>query len=849
MTGELGHYRIEVQLGSGGMGAVFRAIDLRDNRVVALKTLLASTLKDVEQRQRFQQEARLASSLTHPNIVTIFEVGTAQLAGESVDYIAMELIDGETLDKLSPTGQPLPELDAISYGIQIAHGLAAAHAANIIHRDLKPSNVMVSRDGVVKILDFGLAKWADPIEPDAYSETRSVQLGLTMAGSIIGSVAYMSPEQAESKPLDTRTDIFSFGSVLYRMASGQDPFKGASPVATLSAVLLKDPDPISDMVPGVSPGLETIIRKCLRKEPSKRWQSMADLGLSLEELREELIRPRDPPSLVVVPPAPANTRRQWLMAGAGLLVGLTPAAYLATRRKQPATFQRLTFRRGDILSALFAPRGEIVYTAHWDGSPQATYSSLPGSREARDLGLPSGTIMGINSSGEALIRTGDGETGTLIRIGLGGGAARSVLNDVFEAKWGPDGDSIAVVRAVDGKPRLEYPIGTLLYQTEMRPPCWVRVHPSSGMVAFFDYDTEVGDYDLKTVDSSRQVKTLSRGWRTVGRLAWSPDGKEVWMSAGRPGENPWLTAVTREGVERTMAQLPGFMLLHDVAPDGSLLVAAVRSKIAIHGHGSLSKNDLDLSWFDASMVYDITPDGTEVLSVELAYGEGRNSAIYLKKTDGSASVRIGYGNRPALSPDGKSIVCIFRQNNNSVLKILPAGAGEEKTLSTGGMKYDYAEWFPDQQRLLVTASGPGKPPRTYWRPIAGNDLHPVTPEGVRASRISPDGRWAVGVTEGKFRLFPIESGTPRDLGPAHRGEIPLRWTADGKGFYIAHPHANSVEISLRDATSGGDRLIREIPYPEEGAEFYSLAISPDAKWYAFSYQKDLAELYVARGIK
>lgn len=852
MTGELGHYRIEVQLGSGGMGAVFRAVDLRDNRVVALKTLLASTLKDVEQRQRFQQEARLASSLTHPNIVTIFEVGTAALesTGESVDYIAMELIDGETLDNLSPSGQPLPELDAITYGIQIAQGLAAAHAANIIHRDLKPSNVMVSCDGVVKILDFGLAKWADPIQPDAYSETRSVQLGLTMAGSIIGSVAYMSPEQAESKPLDTRTDIFSFGSVLYRLVSGQEPFKGASQVATLSAVLLKDPDPISDLVPDVSPALETIIRKCLRKEPSKRWQSMADLGLSLEELRDELMRPPDPATPAVLPPPALNTRRQWLMAGAGLVVGLTPAAYLATRRQQPATFQRLTFRRGDVSSAFFAPRGEIVYTARWDGSPEATYSSLPGSREARDLGLPAGTIMGINSAGEALIRTGEGDgPGTLIRIGLGGGAARPVLNDVFEAKWGPDGESIAVVRAVDGKPRLEYPIGNLLYQTEMRPPVWVRVHPSGGMVAFFDYDPEVGDYDLKTVDSSRQVKTLSRGWRTVGRLGWSPDGKEVWMSAGRPGENPWLTAVTRDGVERTMAQLPGFMLLHDVAPDGALLLAAVRSKIAIHGHGSLSKNDLDLSWFDASMVYDITSDGTAVLSVELAYGEGRNSAIYLKKTDGSAAVRIGYGNRPALSPDGKSIVCIFRQNNNSVLKILPTGAGVEKTLSTGGLKYDYAEWFPDQQRLLVTASGPGKPLRTYWRSISGFDLHPVTPEGVRASKISSDGRWAVGITQGKIRLFPIESGAPRDLGPAQRGEIPLRWTADSKGIYIAHPHANSVEISLLDSTTGQNRLIREIAYPEEGAEFYSLAISPDAKWYAFSYQKDLAELYVARGIK
>ena len=203
MTGrEFGHYRIEVQLGAGGMGAVYRAADLRSGQLVALKTLLGSALngsaaKDVEQRKRLQQEARLAASLKHPNIVSIYEIGSAILDQESVDYIAMELIDGHTLETLGT----LSQTQVIDYGIQIAHGLAAAHAANIVHRDLKPSNLMVNRDGVVKILDFGLAKWTDPIQPDAFSETRSVQLGLTMAGTIVGSVAYMSPEQAEGKPL------------------------------------------------------------------------------------------------------------------------------------------------------------------------------------------------------------------------------------------------------------------------------------------------------------------------------------------------------------------------------------------------------------------------------------------------------------------------------------------------------------------------------------------------------------------------------------------------------------------------------------------------------------------------
>jgi hypothetical protein len=574
---------------------------------------------------------------------------------------------------------------------------------------------------------------------------------------------------------------------------------------------------------------------------------MADLGLSLEELRDELVHPRAGPGPEPVPPASVATRRQWLMAGAGLLVGLLPGAYLATRRQQPATFQRLTFRRGDIHSARFAPRGEVVYTANWDGAARATYSSVPGSREARDLGLPAGKILSISSNGEALMLTGNGPLGTLIRIGLGGGAGRPVLDHVSDACWGPDANSMAVVRAVGGKFTLEYPVGTVLYQSETRPPVCLRISPPEGVVAFFDYDPEVGDYDLKIVNASKEVKLLSRGWRTIGRLSWSPDSKEVWISAGRPGETPLLTAVSRDGKERTMAQLPGFMVLHDAAADGSLLVASMRSKIAIRALGSLSKEEMDLSWFDASMVYDIAPAGDTVLSVELAYGEKRNAAIYLRKTDGTPAVKIGYGNRPALSPDGKWVACIFWQDKSSVLKILPTGVGEDKTLSTDGMKYEYAEWFPDQQRLLITAGSAGKPLRTYWRSISDNQLHPITPEGVRASKVSPDGRWAVGFSEGAFRSFAIDGGEARELKGLQGGDQVLRWTSDGRGLYVARPRAEGIEVLV--VTDGERQKVREIRFPEQGAEFYSLAISPDAKWYALSYQKDLAELYLARGIQ
>jgi len=175
--------------------------------------------------------------------------------------------------------------------------------------------------------------------------------------------------------------------------------------------------------------------------------------------------------------------------------------------------------------------------------------------------------------------------------------------------------------------------------------------------------------------------------------------------------------------------------------------------------------------------------------------------------------------------------------------------GEDKTVSTDGMKYDYAEWFPDQQRLLITASAAGKPLRTYWRSLNDNQLHPITPEGVRASKVSPDGRFAIAIIGGKFQMISVESGEAKELGVSQHGDQPLRWTADGKGLFLAHPHADGVEVDLIEPSTLQRRKVRDIRFPEPGAEFYSLAISPDAKWYALSYQKDLAELYLARGIQ
>ncbi|HYM09974.1 MAG TPA: protein kinase, partial [Bryobacterales bacterium] len=285
----LGHYRIEAKLGEGGMGVVYRATDTRLGRAVAIKVLRGEAMADPARRKRFEQEAKAASSLNHPNIITIHEIDAAATAAGPVDFIAMEYVEGKTLDELiGRKGLRLGE--ALKYAVPIADALAKAHASGIVHRDLKPGNVMVTTDGLVKLLDFGLAKLTERVENDPLAATETLQPAEappTEEGVILGTVAYMSPEQAEGKKIDARSDIFSFGSVLYEMVTGRRPFQGETKISILSAILHQEPRPLSETGEAFPQELERIVGRCLRKDLDRRFQHMADVKIALLELKEE----------------------------------------------------------------------------------------------------------------------------------------------------------------------------------------------------------------------------------------------------------------------------------------------------------------------------------------------------------------------------------------------------------------------------------------------------------------------------------------------------------------------------------------------------------------------------------
>jgi len=847
-------YRIEAKLGAGGMGVVYKAVDSRLGRTAAIKILSAGSLNP-ERERRFVQEAKAASSLNHPNIVTIYDIDTQEIDGKPTQYIAMEFVAGDTLDHLIGR-KGLRIRDVLKYAVQIADALAAAHAAGIVHRDLKPSNVIVTPQGAVKILDFGLAKLGESEQADAYAETMHGEgAPLTEEGTILGTVAYMSPEQADGKKVDSRSDVFSFGSVVYEMATGQRAFAGGSKLSSLSAVLYKDPEPASKAGAEVPPELDRIISRCLKKDPDRRWQTMADVKVALEELRDEMDSSKV--GLGVALPVQRRAPRARLWAGVGVLAGVLLGVALRVSYEQryprstdPPSFQRLTFRRGDVTSAKFAPGETVVYSAEWDGAPSTLFSTQPGNPEAQALALPSGRVLAISPRGEMAILLGGEDVGTLARVSFGGGAPREVLENVSGADFGPDGESLAVARALGGKFRLEYPIGTVLYETEKRPPMIPRVSADGKLVAFFDFDVEVGDYALCVVGPNQPRRVLSRGWRSIGALNWSRDNHEVWFSGGQLGGDPALYAVNLSGAQRMVTQTGGIIVMQDVARDGRVLLSTVNSRLGILYSPPNGGAPRDLAWLDSSLIYELSNDGQSLLFVELSNGQGRNSAIYLRKTDGSPAVQLGYGNRPSLSPDGKWVACIHHEGERSSLMLLPTGPGESRFPRLDGMHFDGVEWFPDGKRILFTGHQADHATRTWVYDLEANQSTPVTPEGTRGTRVSPDGKWFVTVDPHKLLLSPVGGGDSKEVVALENGESVVRWSGDGRYLFLQQREPTSIKISRLELTTHRKEPWLVVKVPEPGAQLFGpLALSADGKACASTFQRDLANLFLVRGLK
>jgi serine/threonine protein kinase len=369
---KLGPYEIQSPLGAGGMGEVYRARDTRLDRIVAVKVLPASLSADADRLRRFEREARSVAALNHPNILAVHDIGTH----DGAPYMVCELLEGETLrERLQ--GGVLSSRKAIEYAVQIAQGLAAAFDKGIIHRDLKPENIFLTKDGRVKILDFGLAKVArGGSEVGAIQTLTSVDVALTEAGQVLGTAGYMSPEQVRGIEVDHRSDIFVFGSILFEMLSGKRAFKRDTSAETMTAILKEDPPELTEMNRSISPALDRIVRHCLEKNPDQRFQSARDLAFDLEAVSPSS---KTSVGMVARPSAVQQVRRfQWVivLALVALAAGL---GYFFGHRTKPSselTYHQLTFRKGTVLSARYAPDNRtVIYSAAWGGAAPELFST------------------------------------------------------------------------------------------------------------------------------------------------------------------------------------------------------------------------------------------------------------------------------------------------------------------------------------------------------------------------------------------------------------------------------------------------------------------------------------------
>jgi Tol biopolymer transport system component/tRNA A-37 threonylcarbamoyl transferase component Bud32 len=854
----LSHYRIEAKLGEGGMGVVYKARDTRLDRFVAIKTLCTDAAGNAERKRRFLQEAKAASALNHPNILHVYDVDV----GEGVDFIAMEYVEGKTLQEMIGR-RGLPVSEALKHAVQIADGLATAHFAGIVHRDIKPGNIMVNEKGLVKILDFGLAKLTDPVErrDSEVTQTMSPQ---TEEGTIVGTVAYMSPEQAEGKSLDARSDIFSFGSVVYEMISGRQAFQGDSKLAVMSAVLRQEPKPLEELTRDVPYDLLRLVTQCLRKDPGRRFQHMEDVKTLLEQLLEES---GSGPARTRTLPAPMSIPAFAKWTAAGLVPLAMLAWYLVSQLKHEApvraTFTQLTSQPGEELYPSLSPDGKsFAYQSRVSGNWDI-YLQRVGGKNPINLTKDSpadDTQPAFSPDGEQIAFRSERDGGGIFVMGATGESAKRVTDFGYNPAWSPDGRYLVCSTA--GFARPEVRLGTQESQLYIVPaggssgssdrrlvtagikdavqPQW---SPGGRRIAF--WSIRGGNRDVWTVpaDGGTPVQVTREpaiDWHPV----WSPDGQYLYFLSDRQGSmNLWRVPIDENSgrVLRPAEQLTtpsAYTFQFSLSHDGHL---AYVNRVET---GNIYEVDFDPvretvagppipvtrgSWRAANP--DISPDGQWVAFKTY----GRHEDLFVSRVDGSNQRQLTddeWNDRvPRWSPDGKRLA--FYSNRSGpyqIWTIAPDGSGLQQLtrlpeLGSGGAANPV--WSPDGRRLVFGIPDRprimdiGKP----WdeRSLEALPALESANEWFVASSWSPDGHRLAGwrtsdAGNGGISIYAFDSGQYQHFNST--AAYP-RWLSDSRRLIFST--TGGPAISVLDSRSGKVHQILSVA----PSGVYGVAPSPD----------------------
>jgi eukaryotic-like serine/threonine-protein kinase len=578
--------------------------------------------------------------------------------------------------------------------------------------------------------------------------------------------------------------------------------------------------------------------------------------LPVHPAEPELLTSDAPP----LPPQPSamaalrslNLRWAVLTVAAFLLAAIVSLALWSAHQPVQPTFQQVTFRSGSLASARFGPDGEtILYSANWDAAGIRLYLANTVSPESRALDFKSARLASVSSSAElALITRDDSQQKDLMlsRVPLNGGAPLAIASGIAGADWALDGKNFAVFRIGGRESVVEYPIGKVLYRTAGSISD-LRISPKGAEIAFLEHPLRGDDGGLvKLIDSRGAARDLSTGWASVGGLAWSPSGREIWFTAGQTGIRRALYAVTPDGTLRRIASVPGTLTLFDISKKGRVLLGIDRSRLMMAGAGDKSV-DRDLSWFDWSHAADISADGKLLLFDETGDGGGPNHSVYLRNLQTDSTVRLGDGQAVALSPDLKWALAL-NPKKPTYLSLLPIGPETPRILAGHGLKYNWARYFPDGQRLLVAGSFPGKPLRLFIQGLNGGEPVPLIGDiFLGYAVISPDGKQIAGWgANRKTVLVPASGGKPQELAipfPA----MPLRWSGDGQSLLAGQIDSGAIKIFRYDLTTSQYRPLKDIAPPDRVGlnHILNVVVSGNERSYAYSYMRVLSELFVVDG--
>jgi len=875
----IGPYEVLSELGSGAMGIVYLAQDVRLGRKIALKFLPSQFTNDKDRLRRFQQEARAASALNHPNILTVYEVEQR----DRLHYIATEFVDGVTLRQHMQAGQMSLE-EVLTIAVQVASALQAAHAAGIAHRDIKPENIMIRSDGYIKVLDFGLAKLTENELSPASAETNP--------GVVMGTPRYMSPEQARGLEVDLRTDIFSLGTVIYELVTGKLPFEGETTSDVIAALIKDEPEPMLTSVPDLPAEFERVVSKALVKDRGLRYQTVGEFSSALQGLKDKiklgaLVHTNDDSlnahtiktRTATVPQAKQKTDRVSLSKGwtltivLGLIVIVGVIAVLSFGPRSPSLKERitaessLTNRIGFVSAARFAPDGKrVVYSAGFDGKPLELFYNNGEAAESRSAGIESASLKSVSRSGKIAVLVkfelnwSDGFNGILQILPAGGGHPETIIEGVDDAAFAPDGNTFAIVRSVYGEQQLEYPAGNVLYKS----PGWMsypRFSPKGDKIAFFehplgDYSGSIAVFDL----ALRQKMDISTDWQALKGLAWHPKTGEIWFGGSKESKTGSINAVSLSGQLRMkLYAVPSQnSRVEDISDDGRMLIIQGTNQttmITLQGKSETEAVDSRFAWSTSA---DISADGKTLLFYQWGY-EGRDgsdvSGVYLQRLGNFEPVKLGSGKALALSPDEKWALALQPTKTQPQLILLSTSGGQPRPLSNPGIReYHYASFFPDGKQILFTGLEAGDEAliRSFVQDVSTGNVRSLTEEGTTALRISPDGKRVITLQPDRtFYITGLDGGEPKEIPGLEPDDEPIQWSDDGRAVFVKAAGDFATKLYRVDLATGQRREWRDIDPPNKvghvGLEVNpgGILITPDGKVCVYTYWILLQQLLSA----